>query len=61
MLVLTRFPGEKIIINDEITIMVAAVNGEQVRIAIEAPKNIPVHREEVLEKIKRAQELLKKR
>lgn len=61
MLVLTRFPGEKIIINDEITIMVAAVNGEQVRIAIEAPKNIPVHREEVLVKIKRAQELLKKR
>jgi carbon storage regulator len=47
MLILTRLVGETIIIGDDVTVTVLAVNGSQVRIGIEAPKDVPVHREEM--------------
>jgi carbon storage regulator len=48
MLVLTRKPGERIIIDDQITVTVLAVRGHQIRLGIEAPKEIPIKREELL-------------
>jgi len=53
MLVVTRKPSQSIVIGDEIEVVVLAVHGEQVRLGIRAPKSVPVHRKEVLEKIKR--------
>lgn len=53
MLVLSRKKNESIIINDDITIVVVEIRGDKVRLGIEAPKNIPVHRHEVHEAIKR--------
>lgn len=52
MLILTRSKGQAIMIGDEVTITVLGVNGNQVKIGINAPKNVPVHREEIFEKIK---------
>jgi carbon storage regulator len=52
MLILTRKTGEKIIIGDDITISVIEVRGDQVRIGVDAPKNVKVYREEVLAAIK---------
>jgi len=52
MLVLTRNIGETIIIGDNITVVVLGVKGSQVRIGVDAPKEIEVHREEIYEKIK---------
>jgi carbon storage regulator len=53
MLVLTRSIGERLFIKDgEIKIQVLEVKGNQVRIGIEAPKHIAIHREEVFERIK---------
>jgi carbon storage regulator len=51
MLILTRKTGESINIGNDITITVLGVSGQQVRIGINAPKEIPVHREEVLQRI----------
>jgi carbon storage regulator len=51
MLCLTRREGEKIIIGDNIVVTVVEVSGDRVRIGIEAPKEISVHREEVQIKI----------
>ncbi len=53
MLVLSRFKGERLIINDDITITILAVNGKQVRIGIDAPDEIDVHREEIWLKIQK--------
>jgi len=47
MLVLNRREGESVIINGNITVTVVSVNGRQVKIGIDAPKDIPVHREEI--------------
>ena len=47
MLVLARKPGERIVINEEITVTVLEVRGSQIRLGIEAPTEIPVRREEV--------------
>lgn len=52
MLILTRRSGESIRIGDDVTITILGLNGAQVRIGINAPKEIEVHREEIFEKIK---------
>ncbi len=51
MLILTRRPGEAIRIGDDVEVYVVAVNGNQVRLGIKAPRNVPVHREEIYVKI----------
>ena len=51
MLILTRRVGEKVIINDDIVVSVLAVKGSQVRIGIEAPNDVNIHREEIHERI----------
>ncbi|VVO85537.1 Carbon storage regulator [Pseudomonas fluorescens] len=51
MLILTRKPGENIRINDDITITVLGVQGQQVRIGIAAPASMEVHREEIYQRI----------
>jgi carbon storage regulator len=52
MLVLTRHKDEKIVIGDNITVMVVDVRGDRVRLGIEAPPEITIHREEVYQAIK---------
>ncbi|MFH1656177.1 MAG: carbon storage regulator CsrA [Candidatus Nealsonbacteria bacterium] len=53
MLVLSRKKNESIVINDDITIVVIEIRGDKVRLGIECPKEIPVHRQEVFDAIKR--------
>lgn len=55
MLVLTRKRDEKIIIGDDITITVVEIRGDKVRLGIDAPVEIPVHRQEVYDAIQRKQ------
>jgi carbon storage regulator len=52
MLILTRKIGETLMIGDEVTVTVLAVKGNQVRIGVNAPKEVAVHREEIYERIK---------
>jgi len=47
MLLLSRKPGERIMIGDDIIVSISSVKGDLVKIAIEAPKDIQVHREEI--------------
>ncbi|MGH7129267.1 MAG: carbon storage regulator CsrA [Planctomycetaceae bacterium] len=56
MLVLSRKKDEKIIIGDNITLMVIEIRGDKVRLGIDAPKEITVHRQEVYEAIRREQD-----
>jgi carbon storage regulator len=51
MLVLSRKKNESIVINDDITIVVVEIRGDKVRLGVEAPKEIPVHRREVQDAI----------
>jgi carbon storage regulator len=51
MLVLSRKKNESIVINDNITIVVVEIRGDKVRLGVEAPKEIPVHRREVFDAI----------
>jgi carbon storage regulator len=53
MLILQRKKNESIVINDEITIVVVEIRGDKVRLGIEAPKDVPVHRREVFDAIHR--------
>jgi len=52
MLILTRRPGETIFIGDEVRIKILGIKGNQVRIGIEAPDAVAVHREEIYDRIK---------
>lgn len=53
MLVLSRFKDEKIMIGEDIVIEIVDVRGDKVRLGITAPPDVPVHRQEVFEAIKR--------
>jgi len=55
MLVLSRRPNESIVINDKIVITVIEIRGDKVRLGIEAPRDVPVHRSEVYSAIQRAE------
>ncbi len=55
MLVLSRKKNESIVINDNITVVVVEIRGDKVRLGIEAPKEVPVHRREVYEAICRGE------
>ena len=52
MLVLARKVGQSIVISENIELLVIEVRGDQVRLGIEAPRSIPVHRKELLEQIR---------
>jgi len=56
MLILTRRVGETVMIGDEVTITVLGGRRNQVRVGINAPKHVAVHREEIYERIKREQQ-----
>ena len=56
MLVLSRKKNESIVINNDITIVVVEIRGDKVRLGIEAPKEVPVHRREVYDAIQRSQQ-----
>ena len=56
MLILTRRLGESVKIGDHVTVTVLGVSGSHVRLGFGAPKHIPVHREEIYERIKREQQ-----
>ena len=52
MLILTRRVGETLMIGDEVTVTVLGVKGNQVRLGVNAPRDVAVHREEIYERIK---------
>jgi len=56
MLILTRRVGETLMIGDEVTVTVLGVKGNQVRVGVNAPKEVAVHREEIYDRIKKEQE-----
>jgi carbon storage regulator len=53
VLILTRKTGETLMIGDDVTVTILGIKGNQVRVGINAPKNVAVHREEIYERIKR--------
>lgn len=56
MLILTRRIGETLNIGDDVQVTVLGIKGNQVRIGVNAPKDVPVHREEIYERIKKERE-----
>ena len=59
MLILTRRIGETLMVGDDVSITVLGVKGNQVRVGVNAPKDIAVHREEIYERIQREKALNK--
>lgn len=57
MLILTRRVGETVMIGNEVTVTVLGVKGNQVRVGVNAPKDVAVHREEIYERIKREEDI----
>lgn len=55
MLVLSRKKNESIVVNNDITIVVVEIRGDKVRLGVEAPREVPVHRREVYDAIQRSQ------
>ena len=55
MLVLSRKRNESVVINDQIVVTVIEVRGDKVRLGIQAPRDVPIHRSEVMAAIQRAQ------
>ncbi|SFF39406.1 carbon storage regulator, CsrA [Fontimonas thermophila] len=53
MLILTRRVGETVVIGGDIEVTILGVKGNQVRVGVKAPRDVAVHREEILERIKR--------
>lgn len=53
MLILTRRVGETVMIGNDVTVTVLGVKGNQVRVGVNAPRDVAVHREEIFERIKR--------
>jgi len=53
MLILTRRVNEKLMVGDDVTVTVLSISGNQVRIGVNAPRHVPVHREEIYDKVKR--------
>lgn len=56
MLILTRRVGETVVIGNDVTVTILGTKGNQVRVGINAPKSVPVHREEVADRIKEEQQ-----
>jgi len=56
MLILTRRVGETLMVGDEVTVTVLGVKGNQVRLGVNAPRDVAVHREEIYERIKKEQD-----
>ena len=56
MLILTRRVGETVMIGNDVTVTVLGVKGNQVRIGVNAPKDVAVHREEIYERIQREED-----
>jgi carbon storage regulator len=52
VLIITRRPGEKVILGEDISVQVMEIVGNQVRIGIQAPRSVPVYREEIWEAVK---------
>ena len=57
MLILTRRVNEKLMVGDDVMVTVLSISGNQVRIGVTAPRHVPVHREEIYEKVKRQESL----
>jgi carbon storage regulator CsrA len=58
MLILTRRVGEKLIIGEDVTVTILSLKGNQIRIGIDAPRSVKVHRQEVYERIQKERETL---
>jgi len=56
MLILTRRVGETVMIGSDVTVTVLGVKGNQVRVGVNAPREVAVHREEIFERIKREEQ-----
>ena len=53
MLVLSRRPGERLLIGEAVEVTILAIRGDQVSLGVSAPRDVPIHREELLERIRR--------